>query len=595
MSRTDRMTVSRPFILATALLNLIAASTVALFTREAANNTLVFAGFVSVAAIVLCAWLLSRKAEVRASRREIAASSILGGVFILQLSVRQLFAIVRRHVPGPHAGLATALFAVQIAALLCGLTLMLSLLIAHCCSPASARAPKPRRTRFLLAVIAMESLLFLVSAFPSIWLRDDTSAVFSGALSDWHTIGYSIFVRVCKLVWDSHFTVLMVQTALWILLNAYILDFLNGLDDRAPTVYTLLSTASVTPYFFLECMFKDTVYTLGILSLTVALLSILHSRRMTRRDVLCLCTLPMFAVLCRHGGVIVVMLSCLAVVAVLAALRERVLVKRLIAVCALYLAVFIMISIVFTSVFHVTRNPKYVKYGTPMNMIGGAVAAGVEFDEHDRETLEKLMPVKYWGEFYNRYWADDISRYWGKLDRGVDKLEMLIWTENYGMDLLKLNAKLLIRHPAVYLKNFLDLNTMVWEITTPPDGYVMLINRSEEDPRIRYSAAYQATFPVTEFLFTHPVTAPFVVRGGIPLFILLLTAVVFILRRRKIYLVCLLPAVLNDGILFLSIPSQDPRYIIPVLVVATLFLSIVLCRCPLNGVKPAEKGDGVSA
>ena len=106
MSRTDRMTVSRPFILATALLNLIAASTVALFTREAANNTLVFAGFVSVAAIVLCAWLLSRKAEVRASRREIAASSILGVVFILQLSVRQLFAIVRRHVPGPHAGLA---------------------------------------------------------------------------------------------------------------------------------------------------------------------------------------------------------------------------------------------------------------------------------------------------------------------------------------------------------------------------------------------------------------------------------------------------------------------------------------------------------
>lgn len=450
------------------------------------------------------------------------------------------------------------------------------------------------RLRLCKCMVAAESILFIVSTYPGIWLQSDVFDVYNAAVTStwdaWHTIGYVWFVKLCTLIFQSQFTVNIVQTALWILLNFYIIHMLA---ERSPTfgyVYTFLICSIITPFLYLEVMEKDTVYSMGMLALTVVLYKVLSSKKMDWKDIFCLTTLPLFAILCRQGGIVPVLISCLAVVIYLFVTGRKPQTKKMLAATIWLFCAWLLVNVVLVKALSVKESPPFIKYSVPISMVGAAVSQGVQFSETDVEILERITTMEEWGSCYNRYWADDLARAHGKIGpEAIERLEDQIVNNGFGPELIRINAELLISHPVIYLRAFFDMNSILWEFAKPMDAPVMALCQVPEDSQVRYTAAYTITGPLTQFMDNYPITRAVMTRGGVSLFMLLFCAVVLGLRN-KVLLLAFMPIGLMESMLFLSVPAQDPRYVLPAIECAVFFLSIVVSQWLCVRKKEPENG-----
>lgn len=142
---------------------------------------------------------------------------------------------------------------------------------------------------------------------------------------------------------------------------------------------------------------------------------------------------------------------------------------------------------------------------------------------------------------------------------------------NLGLGIIKLNAKFLFKYPKYYIKSYLNLMSLTWEITTPEKGYTSM------QPLVRLRSVFVRTTFADGFVErVTNITAsnmfnPFIWRGGLPLFMLILVALKLILKKKKVFLLAFLPIFLTTAALLLSMPDQDSRYILPITLCSAFF------------------------
>lgn len=285
--------------------------------------------------------------------------------------------------------------------------------------------------------------------------------------------------------------------------------------------------------------------------------------------------MPLFPLLCRHGGAVPVF--CLSISLIIFMLRKerKKIASRIAMVSAGHLLIYLLINIVLMNAFHVVKNPSYVKYGMPMAMIGAAASEGIDFDNEDQELLEQVMPMEKWAQCYDKYCVDNISRPWGTIGEDIYTVQELVDHHGFGKDLLRMNAKLLLEHPIIYMTAFLNMNSMVWEIAKPNDAPLMTISEVPEDENISYSMAYSVSNYIALFMDRFPITRAATTRGGLALFVLFFSGAVMAVLKKET-LICMIPVILINGMLVISITGQDPRYILPTIECAIFILSIIL-------------------
>lgn len=54
-----------------------------------------------------------------------------------------------------------------------------------------------------------------------------------------------------------------------------------------------------------------------------------------------------------------------------------------------------------------------------------------------------------------------MARSWGKIGDRINIVSDLVDTENYGRELLIVNARLLLKHLCIYIKTIFDMNNIV--------------------------------------------------------------------------------------------------------------------------------------
>lgn len=428
--------------------------------------------------------------------------------------------------------------------------------------------------------IIAESLLFIFSTYPAIWIQGDVAGVYDCAINqnwnDWHTIGYVLFVFLCTRIKETQYSVIIIQTIIWIVLNMYILSVLYNYKKRAAYVYTFIVCITITPFLYLESMIKDTVFSMGILALTVVLFKIIYTDEFNKIDIIFISIIPLFSILCRQGGFFVVIITYSAMILFYIKKKKNIAIKFAL-LFAFHGCVYLLVTVVLLNSLSATKNPAYVKYGTPMAMIGAAVSQNVDLSNEDIEILEQVMPLERWGECYNKYWADDISRSWGKIGEDVNKVEQLVDTNGFGKKLIEINAKLFLKHPIIYLRAFFDMNSIIWEIAKPVDAALMTTSEVPEDVNIVYSTSYKITNSVAQFMDQNAITNAISTRGGYFLFGLIFSSVVICILNKK-YLLCELPIAIVDVMLAFTIPAQDPRYILPTIECSIFIFSIIIAN-----------------
>lgn len=424
-------------------------------------------------------------------------------------------------------------------------------------------------TKRLLFVISIVSVICLLSTYPGAIANPDVAGIWDevvdpSLMNDWHPIGYVYLVWFCSRFLPSVYALNIVQTAIWILVNYAILRFLEGIDKtlKASVFYTVISVMVFTPYAYLQVMLKDIIFGIMLLGMTLFILKLIN-KVPSKWDLFFGILMCAGTVLFRHAQILT-FLGTFAVLLIWSFIKKDKI--RIVSTGIVMITVLLIYSVVQFFAFNIQgieKNPKYVSYTVPIAMIGAAAANGVEFSDEDKAILEEIMPLEKWAESYDKYLLDEISRSWGKIGNDIYTIEDKVENEEYGKELIRINAKLVLQHPIIYLTAFFDANTLVWEIGMPPDSYVQGIQTYEEDSgSIKYMLFWGGIGKIINFQSELPVVNNICTRGGIHLFALLLSTVLLWLKRRRKDILAFVPIVLFSALLMISIPAPQTRYVL---------------------------------
>lgn len=440
-----------------------------------------------------------------------------------------------------------------------------------------------KKSPFLVCtiIIAGVSVAYAFAGYPGI-LHEDGIGIWNSA-SDWHPIGYVAIVRFCFLIWKNPFSIVIFQTVLWILTNILLLDALKKYKSpNACITYTILSlTAGIMAYKYLPVVYKDVVFSICFLGFAVSLYRLL--RKLSVSNFIFLALYAVFASVTRHGAVVPVILTLACTIIVYLIQHNPKIAVKIAACCAIPVVVVsgaLKLTVKFSKI---SENPSYVTYTVPLFMLGAYAASGLEMSEETITTMEKIMPLSDWKKGYQSdpYWADTVSRNWGIVGNRIDEFEK----QSLQGAVIKANWDFFSNHPKDYLKYFFDINSLVWEMSRPDGTYAEWLVNSFDNCSDRAEETYPQWYPadhnvfrkilepVTSVAFDVPVWRIVSYRGGISIWMIAYASFV-IGKKDKQTLLIALPFFIYAGMLMLSLPAQDPRFILPFVEFAVFYFSI---------------------
>jgi len=423
---------------------------------------------------------------------------------------------------------------------------------------------------YLTIPIAVCSLIYTFAAFPAL-MGSDSAALWintdKGIYSAWHPIAYSCLIKIAQITLGSPFFITILQTVLWIYASNLAIKLLNHyVCGQAAWLYAGLNLLVISNYKYLGVMLKDVLWNICLFIFALKIFEWMHQR--SRKAMAGLVLSGIGVALFRHAGDINVYITLVILILYLRIKEKRFLPELIRMLAVVMLCKVILMDLLCMNAFHAEPNEPYVKYSVPLSMIG-AVVSSCEIDEEDSEFLETIMPLEQWKNSYDKYWADTLSRTWGGVGENIYKLN----DTKTGVRILLLNLKYVFIHPTVYFTAFFDMSSIIWEIATPIDGYewAPIVIRNEEveqweNGTYRYLQVKPGFFtePVhrlSKATHNQPVWNAVCWRGGIHIFALLAAGALLVKKKRKEELLVLVPSFIMAGLLFLSIPAQDPRYI----------------------------------
>ncbi len=538
---------------------------------ENCNHTLIVS-LIPIFSACLIVWY--KRGDIIPDRTETAAGIPLTVLFLLMLSV---FEILGNEIFSGVRGLFYVLF----------LGISVFITVCYCLRCFSERkaglwCPEICGTKRIFRVYVVLAVLFLLANFP-FRPSPDAMTVYdvieTGSWADWHTIGYISFVDLCMTLASPiirhPFSVCIVQTVFWLLIVRRNLAILRECLDseRAARIYLIVNTALFVPLLYLGVMYKDVVFSMCMLGYIAELFRILHTGRTDRKGAVCLALFAAGVGIFRHMGIITAAV-CLLVPAVYLFLKKnrswRVLLGSVLFAGAVY------VSVVYGygyGVLNMQKNPDYIKFTVPLYITGNLASEHPElFDEKDREVAERLMTMDEWVEAYelDTYFADNLARGGGIIGDRINRVD-----NAYGWEIVKLNLRMLVRAPIPYVSALFRITSIIWQTARPADGYEWTVAgyytpsdqpELEERHLITEDTVLARILGQLEYgLEEQPFVSFLYYRGGIWAFLLVFAAAVFIIKKRWEFLMIIFPGAMNTAFMMLACPSQDPRFVLPVM------------------------------
>jgi hypothetical protein len=458
--------------------------------------------------------------------------------------------------------------------------------------PLMGSAPMQKKGTMLAFILplAIACGLSLSATSPSLIVGDASTVLAwarDGVWSEWHTAGYLLFVRVIWLLTGTSRGVTVIQALAYGAVHALALDVFReqGMDLKAGKVYIWAAIIGFVPIYFLQAALKDVVFAVSLMGFSVSVLRVLYREKPGAGTWALVGLWGLCTCLFRHAGWLPVGATLLLVLIKRLGGGIRRGLPPLLTGAVVGGCYVLLVNVLVLGVFKAERNPEIIPYSAPMTMIGAVAASGVEIPPEDKAVMEQVMPVEKWAACYDPYFADSLSRQYGKIGDDADKVNTL----HLGPALIKVNWHFLTRYPVVYLKAFFNLNSLIWEITTPGDGYVRSyltypmtaiydlveeagrgeegVDRITKELKLPEGTSFSASAPFVnryaEFLYGTPVLRSILWRGGFALFALIAAGVVLVQKRKSRALIAMVPIFTVVAAMLFSMPAQEVRYVFP--------------------------------
>lgn len=449
----------------------------------------------------------------------------------------------------------------------------------------------------IMIPVVIISFVCIAGCYPGILSSDSAASwleVMKGNYSDWHPVTYLYILKVVQKIFGTPYPIIIFQALFWIIINQYVLFLL---EKYAPyryidVGYLLLSVGLLASYRALGNLEKDTLWNMAVFAFSLGIFELIKSKgRISKPSLVLFLLSALMTATIRHGGVANVLISLAIVLFVMILKKDDDTRWKSKIILAFMLTTFIvkvaLVDFLGFYILNAVPNEPYVKYNIPMAMVG-AVAVHEKVTAEELSVMEKIMPLEKWQKCYDKYYADTIDRPWEAIGEDVYKLN----DPSMGKEILFLNAKFLIHYPKTYLTAYFDMTNIVWEMGTPVDGYewmpISIYSSAIEtrpelkDLQIKRNAITTKMENIVSISDGVPIWNSICWRGGFAIYTLLLSAVIFVRRKRAEDILAFLPGVFLGIVLMLANPSQDPRYINSYQMMMSFFLIYALTLFPFD-------------
>jgi hypothetical protein len=441
------------------------------------------------------------------------------------------------------------------------------------------------RLNVLTVPVALMTIFLVAASYPHYNYSDMNNVwnlVVSGTWDEWHTVGYELFVKIFSFNGTNWFSISIFQGFLWILTVNYAINVIYQVthSHTACVIYSVISTIVITPSVYCGMLVKDSIYCICITAFCVSVMDVLYSDRISYLTGIALAFSGIGTSIFRHAGWVSIICTLTGLCLYLWRKDRRVL-KPIIAVALGIVCCTVFVNQIFShEIVNAKRNPDYIKYSVPLYNVGSVLNSGVEPEKADMDFLTSIMPIETWKNAVSSipYWADNVSREYGMVGNNILKLN----DRKTGIALIKLNLKWLIRYPRAYLSAEFDISSILWEIGTPANGYEWAPVRGDAmdwkdgNSTLVRTPIRNAAEMLEEFTAHTSFFRELTWRGGIWLFLLVFSITVTTLKGNMKNLIAYLPPSITTLLLFLSIPAQDPRYILYLLEIVGFLLPLSL-------------------
>jgi len=343
-------------------------------------------------------------------------------------------------------------------------------------APSHERMQRPKRDRtrafwLLFAVLAACQMAVLAVLWPGGFPTDSITQLYQAVgidgLNDWHPVLDTLFIRFVMAVLHTPGMLAAVQMLLFALICTLFLmiGYDRGMPLWALCVFGGLFQLLPNQALSWSNVLKDFPFTLALLWGTYLLLLLAMGNKWCKKISFAVCLgLDMFLIAgLRHNGIVPV--AAMGLLCVILTFRRFPLV-RLRALFAAVLA---------AGCFAVYRGPVFrllnvapntvSSYTTMLCAVGSCVNKDLPLSDETYASLETVIPLSDWKEYYNRYQGHDEYQF-GRSDGGSFDTSQINAKKAFSMYFEALG-----KYPDVILKDRLDGMDIMWNVSQPEDSF----------------------------------------------------------------------------------------------------------------------------
>ena len=434
----------------------------------------------------------------------------------------------------------------------------------------------------MIGLVPFISWIFYFMAFyPALMSADSLNQwgqVLSLKINDLNPAFDTIIIWALTRIWNSPAIISLVQITFAAIIYSLGMWRLKRIGVPLSVIWLITVVFSLTPVtgMMFISIWKDIPFSIAVMWVSILLIDIVIqgdtwiSRRSNLTNLFV--TLLLVSLFRHNGPAILVGLSF-----ILAALYRRYW-KRIMIGCIMTFTLFYLITVPFYNALSIKPSPAWLAMSLPISQISAIEASSSPSALGESAILNKILPLNDWVNLYYPYNVTPIL-YSPYFDGN--------YINHHLGAFLQVWIKLVYRHPDVAINDWVNLNSIIWQIDQPVGGYTYTTQLGIDPnnlglqqrtlmPSLRGVLEYVDSFTL------RPGVVWMIWRPALYTYLILLIAVVLTIVRKRPYWLISVPIILNSMSLLVASGSQDVRYSLGVFLVLPFIGGLVFSRSEVN-------------
>lgn len=343
--------------------------------------------------------------------------------------------------------------------------------LAQCGNAAPALTHKKRKniSLFLLLAVCQLAVLsaFWPGGFPPDTLEQLDQAVGNVPLNDWHPILHTLYFKLVYTIFGEAGMIVAIQILLFTCLATAILMY--GYEKGLPYLFLCLIGVVfvLLPNQILSGIgaVKDYLFTMALLWGTYLLYRLASDLEACKKVWFCVSFfLDIFLVVTlRHNGIVPAIFMVAVAIGITVCRFSQVKLRLLLPSFLAVICIVIFKGPVFTMLGVVPNEVS--PYTTMLCAIGSCINKDLPLSEDTLATMETVLPLEEWKEYYSRYYGHDLY-IWGRDSEIIYDTSQITAQKAFGAYL-----EALWKYPDVIIKDRIDGMDIMWDVAQPTDSF----------------------------------------------------------------------------------------------------------------------------